>query len=58
MRYLSDHQKVHTFFLSNLLVQTASPAVEEDIVDEVIEEQEEFSYFEEAERAIFGVTFL
>jgi hypothetical protein len=40
------------------LVQTALPAVEEDIVDEVIEEQEEFSYFEEAERAIFGVTFL
>jgi hypothetical protein len=58
MRYLSDHQKVHTFFLSNLSSQTALPAVEEDIVEEVIEEQEEFSYFEEAERPIFGVTFL
>lgn len=58
MRYLSDHQKVHTFFLSNLSSQTVPPAVEEEIVEEVIEEQEEFSYFEEAERPIFGVTFL
>lgn len=58
MRYLSDHQKVHTFFLSNLSSQTALPAVEEEIIEEVVEEQEEFSYFEEAERPIFGVTFL
>jgi hypothetical protein len=39
-------------------VKTAVPAIEEEIVEEVIEEQEEFSYFEEAERPIFGVTFL
>jgi hypothetical protein len=54
MRYLSDHQKVHTFFLTNLSSQTAVPAIEEDVV----EEQETLSYFEEVERPIFGVTFL
>ena len=50
MRYLSDHQKVHTFFLNNL---TTVPTIQ------AVEVEEEPVYFEEAqEESVFGVTFL
>jgi hypothetical protein len=58
MSYLSDHQRVHSFFVNEFggLV-TSTPVVEEQ-EETQIEEHEEYAYYEEAERPIFGVTFL
>lgn len=51
MRYLSDHQKIHTFFLNNL-TSVQAPVVVDEPVDNYFEE------VEEADQSIFGVTFL
>jgi hypothetical protein len=50
MRYLSDHQKVHSFFLNNLTSVQVVPTVSED--------PGYFEQVEEIDESIFGVTFL
>ena len=55
MRYLGDHQKVHTFFLNNL---GSSTVVNNTTISPIIDDFEEETVFEEAEDSVFGVTFL
>jgi len=55
MRYLGDHQKVHTFFLNNLgSTSTVNTVTTTPVIDDVEEEL----VCEESEDSIFGVTFL
>ena len=56
MSYLSDHQRVHSFFVNEFgnIVNNQSEPVTLEPEEQVVES----SYFEEEEQPVFGVTFL